>query len=104
MLAGADANLRTILQDLVAAAGSLATLGANQHNLGSSHGDRLTNDAALLILTGSTNVAVSHVDALNQNLTGGGHGGENLALLALILAGQDYDFIASLNFHSLCPP
>src|SRR5699024_9956710 len=58
------------------------------------------DDAALLALTAGLGVAGYHVDTLYDDLGLAGEGTLDLALLALVLAGQYVHGVAHLNIHS----
>ena len=86
--------------DLVGDAGALAALGADHLDLGGIQSRFALHDAAGLALLAGLDVAGHHVDALHDDLGFAGDGAEHLALLALVLAGQDDNGIALLHIHS----
>src|SRR5699024_7766442 len=84
---------------LVCNAGGLVALGADDlHLAGVDRGLSLHDTAGLALATG-LGVAGDDVDALHDDLAVGGHNDLDLALLALVLAGQDDNGIALLDFH-----
>ena len=88
----------------MADAGALAALGADELNLGGVDGSLDLEDAALFALLAGLLMLGGNIDALDDDLHRLGVGLDDLALLALVLAGQDNDLIVSFNVHSLCPP
>ena len=89
-----------VLEAVVRDAGALVALGAHDLHLGSVHGSLTLHNAAGLALLAGLDVAGHHVDALHDDLGFAGDGAEHLALLALVLTGQDDNGIALLHIHS----
>ena len=79
-------------------------VAAKQGDLTYTDGGLLLHDATGLALTAGLGVAGSHIDLLYENLVLAGHGGQDLALDALVLTGQDDNGIVLLNVHTLVPP
>ena len=79
----------------------LLALGANSHNLACADSDGSGNDAALFALSAGLGVLLCDVDAFNDDCAVLGRSRQDLALLALILTGQNYDGIASLNMKCI---
>ena len=75
--------------DLVGNAGGLGALGAHNLHLAGGDGSLALDDAALLALTARLDVAGHHVDAFHNDLQVSGDGAQHLALLTLVLTGQD---------------
>ena len=93
--------------DLHGNAGTLAALGADDLNLAGVDRGFTLHDAALFALTAGLDVAGDHVAAFHNDLTLAGDGAQDLALLALVLAGQDNDSVVLLDLltiHSQAPP
>src|SRR5699024_7424119 len=84
----ADANLLAVGLHLVGGAGGLAALGTHALHLAGVDGGLLLQDAALVALLAGLGVAGDHVDLLHDHLALLGHNLQDLALLALVLAGQ----------------
>ena len=97
----ADADLLAISQQLVSRAGGLVALGADALHLAGVNGGFHLHDAALLGLAGGLLVLGSDVDALHNDLTLGRNDRQDLALLALVLAGQNDDEVVLLNADSV---
>jgi len=94
LLAGADV---LAIDFLMCNAGGLAAGGADEHDLASMQGCFLHQDTALGCFLVRFRVTLHLVDALDDNLALLRHSLGNLALLALILAGQYNDRIALLD-------
>ena len=88
----ADANFLAVYK-LIANASTLATLGADELDLADIHGGLDLHDAAVLALLLCLLMLGGYADALNDDLAVFGVCGNDLAGLALVLAGQDYDFM-----------
>ena len=86
--------------DLVGDAGALAALGAHHLHLAGGNGGLSLHDAALFALLAGLDVAGHHVDALHDDLGFAGDGAEHLALLALVLTGQNHDGVILLDVHT----
>src|SRR5699024_9730335 len=90
--------------DRMANAGSLAALGADGHDLAGVDSALGLNDAALLALTAGLDVLGDHVQALDNDLALFGGSLQDLAGLALVLAGDDHNVVAGFNMkivHSI---
>ena len=61
-------------------------------------------DLSLRVGLVGLDVLLSGVDAFDDDLLGLGHGLEDLALGAFVLAADDDDHIACLDFHDSVPP
>src|SRR5699024_10025600 len=99
----ADADVLAVLNG-VAHAGRLAALGADRHDLAGVDSALGLNDAALLALTTRLDVLGDHVQALDNDLALFRGGLQNLAGLALVLAGDDHNVVAGFNMkivHSI---
>ena len=77
----------------------LAALFADQHHVGSVDGGFLLHDAAGLHRIAGLLVTGHHVHALNDDLAGLGERSGDLALRALILAGDNHHQIILTNVH-----
>ena len=88
---------------LVADADALTALFAVQSNLASADGGLLLHDATGLALLTGLGVACSNIDLLHDDLVLAGHSHQDLALHALVLAGQDDNSIILLNVHTIVP-
>src|SRR5699024_8924508 len=95
----ADADLLAVGQQLVSGPGGLVALGADALHLAGVDGGFLLDDAALIALLAGLGVAGDHVDLLHDDLALLGHDLQDLALLALVLTGQDDDGIVLANAH-----
>ena len=78
-------------------AGALAALGANELNLAGIDGSLNLDDSAFFALSHGLLVLGCDVNAFNNDLHSLGVGNQDLALLALVLAGQNDDFIVFLD-------
>ena len=88
---------RTCGIDGVGNAGRLAALGADRLHLAGVDSALGLDDAALLALTARFDVLGDHVQALDDDLALFGGGLQDLAGLALILAGDDHNVVAGFN-------
>src|SRR5690606_3321235 len=96
----ADAGLGARCVDLVAHPGRLPAGGAHQGDVG--HLDRhvLVDDAALLGGAGGALALAGDVHALADDLALAGQGTHDLALLALVLTGQDPDAVTLADLEA----
>src|SRR5690606_9752687 len=81
--------------------GRLLGLGVDHHHVGHVDGGLLDLDAAGVdaALTTGTGVLGDAVDALDQDPVGLGVDGDDAALQALVLAGDDLDEVVLLDLH-----
>ena len=73
----------------------------NEYNRMLSTRNFTLHDAAGLALLAGLDVAGHHVDALDHDLGFAGNGAEHLALLALVLAGQNDDLVVLLDLQTI---
>ena len=92
----ADANLLVTFVSM-AYAGSLTALGADQHYVGLVDAAFLGDAAALFALLAGLYVGSYHVYVLYDYALVLRHGGQDFALLALVLTGDDHYGIALLD-------
>ena len=93
----ADADLLAV-GDLVADAGGLAALGADELNLGGIDGGLDLDDAALFALLAGLLMLGGDIDALDDDLGGLRIGDEDLALLPLSLPDRTTTLSSFLMF------
>ena len=99
----ADADFLAV-GDLVRNAGRLAALRADDHDLAGIDRGFGLDDAALILLIFRLLVLRGDVHALHDELAALRVSRQDFAFLALVLAGQDNDFIVFFDVHVLRPP
>src|SRR5205807_5395231 len=98
----ADDRLLSVRQHGLADAGGLVALVADEHHVRVGERRLEVDDAALdhlgatLLLVGLP-VTLQHVDALDHDLARGGHGANDHATLATVLAGHDLHGVVAMN-------
>src|SRR5690606_2505181 len=86
--------------DLVADSGGLAAQRADQGHVGDGDGHVLVDDAALHRGLGGPLVLLGHVDAVDDDLAGGGEHTGHLALGATVLAREHLHAVALLDLEA----
>src|SRR5689334_14059783 len=93
-----DAHLATVLEEFVTDAGRLTGFRILMGNVGDVDGAFLLHDAAGIAGRGA-GMALHHMDALHDDAALRAQHAQNLALLALVPAGDDDHLVALLDFQ-----
>ena len=98
-----EAHLPTIGQDAGANAGGTIAFGADQHHIRDMKGCFLLDDACLSHCPSGSGMSFDKVDTFNYDTFVFRVSKAHLALLTLVLAGDNQDCIVLSDFHSNFP-